>query len=130
MSCGALGWSCEGLVELLEGSLVMLSGLGNGLESEGSTWVVLEPTSPVEARAKIAPELRLPMFQSFLEVRLGRVKRKQAGVVTRPLGEEGETREAKRGSRAPQEQPREAKSGPKSSQQRPRAAKSVPRSYT
>ena len=92
VSCGALGWSCEGLVELLEGSLVMLSGLGNGLESEGSTWVVLEPTSPVEARAEIAPELRLPMFQSFSKLR----KKECGGNPFRFLqgrwGREGETK--------------------------------------
>ena len=93
VSCGALGWSCEGLVELLEGSLVMLSGLGDGLESEGSTWVVLEPTSPVEARAKIAPELRLPMFQSFQVESFVKVSRRKNNkrcsgqFVTSPLGE-------------------------------------------
>ena len=65
---------------LLKSSSVILGRLG-------SPWAVLSSTRSGARAAKIALELRLPMFQSFLEVRLGRVEVKRPGLVTRPLGE-------------------------------------------
>ena len=54
--------------------------------------MVLGSTGSGEGAAKIALELRLPMFQSFLKVRLGREEGGRGGVVTRPPGEVGETK--------------------------------------
>ena len=84
--------------------------------------------------AKIAPELRLPMFQSFSAESFMKVSKRKKEMKerkeemkgdptlapTRPLGEGGETR-------APQERPRAAKSGPRAAKSGPRAAKSGPR---
>ena len=65
-------------------SWAVLGGLGAVLGGHGSPKVVLSSTRWGEGTSKIALELRLPMFQSFLKVRLGRVKGGRGGVVTRP----------------------------------------------
>ena len=58
-----------GLGVILAVSWAVLGGLGAVLGGHGSPKVVLESTRPRKAGAKIALELRLPMFQSFLKVR-------------------------------------------------------------
>ena len=58
-----------GLGGILGVSWAVLGGLGAVLGGHGSPKVVLGSTRPRRAGAKIALELRLPMFQSFLKVR-------------------------------------------------------------
>ena len=66
---GRLGGVLGGLGGVLGVSWAVLGGLGAVLGGHGSPKVVLGSTGSCKRVAKIALELRLPMFQSFLKVR-------------------------------------------------------------
>ena len=88
-SWGVLGASWAALGSswgVLAASWDVLGGSWCILGVHGSTFVVLSFLGRTEAQAKMALELRLPMFQRFFEVRLGRVGGERGGVVTRPSG--------------------------------------------